>query len=158
MSSGAKSFIVIVVVVAVAAGGIYFAKQKSNNSASNSQSTENSGQVAGVTSETKTIDQPALPDTLLTTDIIFFYGSTCSHCKKVEQFFSDYQMDKRVTFEQKEVYDNQDNAQLMTEKQALCKDLAEADKGGVPFMYSSKKCIVGDQPIIDYFKQLTGIE
>ena len=152
MNNGFKSFIIIVIVAAVAAAGIYFAKSKSTKNDSPTNQTAQS-----TTPETKTIEQPSLPDTPLVTEAIFFYGSTCPHCKKVEQFFSDYQMNKRVKFEQKEVYSDKNNAQLMTEKQALCKGLSEDDKGGVPFLYAPNKCLVGDQPIIDYFKQLAGI-
>lgn len=150
MSSGAKSFIVIVIIVAIAAAGIYFARVKTDKSEP-VQTTED------VTPDTKTVEQPALPETPLATEAIFFYGSTCPHCKTVEEFFTDYQMDKRVTFERKEVYNDKKNAQLMTEKQNLCKDLSEDDKGGVPFLYTPNKCVVGDKPIIDYFKNLTGI-
>jgi len=49
------------------------------------------------------------------------------------------------------------NASLFLEKQNACKGLADDDKGGVPFLYTPEKCIIGDTPIIDYFKEKLGM-
>lgn len=147
MSNSAKTFIIIIILVVAAGAGIFLAKRASHNKAQTT-TTETSTETA--TEESDDNQTPAVE-----TDLIFFYGSTCPHCKKVEEFFSTSKVARKVSFEQKEVYGSKENADLMTEKQKLCKTLSEDDKGGVPFLFgdSGNVCIVGDQPIIDYFKE-----
>ena len=153
-----KNLLIVAVLIILVVSGILLLKDKvadgknntTQNVADTSQDTDTSnGQVAG-TSTSSGITQKD-------TDFILFYGSTCPHCKKVDEFISQYNITKYLKFQQLEVFENEDNANLMTEKQSQCKDLADSDKGGVPFLYSSQKCIVGDQPVIDFLKQQAGI-
>lgn len=131
---GTKAFLIIVFFVALAVFGIYLAKGKSKDSAKESK-------------EQTQIDASNAKDI----GAIFFYGSTCPHCKNVEKYFNENKVQEKIKIDMREVYGSKENAQLMTEKQNLCKDLSEDDKGGVPFLYTPEKCVVGDQPIIDFF-------
>lgn len=137
-----KIFAIIVIFVALAGLGIYFATKSTSDKTSKDTSSE-SGTVAGET----TIDTSNAKDI----GAIFFYGSTCPHCKKVEEYFKTNRVEEKIKVDQREVYGDKNNAAMMKEKQNLCKDLAEENKGGVPFLYTPEKCIVGDQPIIDFF-------
>jgi glutaredoxin len=130
-----KIFAIIVVFVGVAGLGIYFASKSDSNKSEKSEKTEE------------------VVDTSNAKDIgaIFFYGSTCPHCKKVEDYFKTNKVEEKIKVDQKEIYGDKSNATLMQEKLKLCKDLTEDDKGGVPFLYTPDKCILGDQPIIDFF-------
>jgi glutaredoxin len=152
MKKGSAVTTIIILIVLVAIGiivGIYLSKNKSGNSNTNTTSEENqNGSVAGASTETREI--VSTPEA----DIIIFYGSTCPHCKKVNEYIIANNIDKIVKLQHLEVYNNQSNLDLMKQKLEQCKNLSEDDKGGVPFMYSSTKCLVGDQPIIDYLKEL----
>jgi glutaredoxin len=90
------------------------------------------------------------------TNIILFYGNGCSHCARVEQFVQENNIQSKVPFEQKEVYYNQQNAGELALKAAACG--MPTDSIGVPFLWNGENCIIGDQPIIDFFKQKANIQ
>jgi glutaredoxin len=84
--------------------------------------------------------------------MIFFYGITCPHCAKVEEFFKENKIEEKFQFEKKEVYKDKTNAKiliLIAKKKCSLPD----DKIGVPFFWTGENCIVGDEPIINYFKE-----
>jgi len=85
--------------------------------------------------------------------IILFYGSGCPHCKRVEDFIRENKVKERISFEEKEVYFNKENSKKLIEIAKGC-GLKE-NEIGVPFLWDeeSKKCIVGDDPIINFFKE-----
>jgi hypothetical protein len=157
--NGTKTFLIIVAIIVVAGAGIYFAKNKTDKEQSGGKTEQTAdsggGEVAGTTNSDTSQDSSQLASK---TEIMFFYGSTCPHCKKVEEFIANNNIEKKLNIKKYEVYSNNDNANLMTEKQKLCKNLSEDDKGGVPFVYTSDKCLVGDTPIIDFLKQEAGIQ
>jgi len=109
-------------------------------------------------------------------DLILFYGSTCPHCKIVEEYISKNQIDQKLKISQVEVYDNKSNANTFSNMvKEICPN--ESDwiggpkpsldganptiyQGGnlpVPFLVDQKdkKCIVGDTPITDYLSEKT---
>lgn len=153
--SAATTVIIVIVLVIIAIfAGIYLGKKKgsSSNGNTNAISQENSnGSVAGASTETREVI--STPNA----DIIIFYGATCPHCKKVNDYIIANNIDKIVKLQHLEVYNDKANLDLMKQKLDQCKDLSADDKGGVPFMYSSTKCLVGDQPIDDYLGQQAGI-
>lgn len=148
-------FILIVAFVVIAALAIYFVSKgggdNTNQNANNKVADNSNGSVAGTSSDKNEIT--STPNA----EIIIFYGSTCPHCKKVDQFIVENKIDKIVPLQHLEVYSNRQNASLMQEKLNACKDLSDDDKGGVPFMYTPDKCVVGDTPIIDYLKEKAGV-
>jgi glutaredoxin len=83
--------------------------------------------------------------------LIFFYGDTCPHCKKVEEFFAQNKVTEKISFSQKEVYNNKDNGALLSEKAAECG--LKQDEIGVPLLWDNGKCLTGDVDIIDYFNK-----
>ncbi len=85
--------------------------------------------------------------------IILFYSDNCPHCKIVEDYLKQYQIDKKISFAQKEVYYNQNNTKELEIKAKICG--LPTDSIGVPFLWDGKKCLIGDQNIIDFFKQKT---
>lgn len=142
-----STVIIIIVLVTIGIGtGIYFAKKKSGNSNSNTTNQNTNGKVSGATSDTREVI--STPNA----DIILFYGATCPHCKKVNEYIVANDIDKVVKLQHLEVYNNKANLELMKQKLDQCKNLSEDDKGGVPFLYTPETCLVGDQPIIDYLK------
>ncbi|MCL5017157.1 MAG: hypothetical protein M1155_00625 [Patescibacteria group bacterium] len=86
--------------------------------------------------------------------IIFFYGQECPHCALVEQFIKENNVADKVSFEEKEVYHDPQNASELAEKANSCG--IATNSIGVPFLWDGKNCIIGDQPVIDFFKQKIG--
>ena len=147
-----KSFIIVTILVIVVVVGTIFAKNKfsgAKNTIDNSAA--NIAETTTPSSNSNTNIQQR------DTDIILFYGDTCPHCKIVEEYINKNNITRYIKFQNLEIYNNRNNAKIMLEKQDLCKDLSDDDKGGVPFLYSSEKCVVGDQPVIDFLKAKAGI-
>ena len=84
-------------------------------------------------------------------NMIFFYGDTCPHCKKVEDYMAQNNIRARLKFQELEVYHNQDNVQLLSDKAQQC-GLDTSQGIGVPFFWDGQKCILGDEDIINYLK------
>lgn len=88
-----------------------------------------------------------------TSQIILFYGDGCPHCTIVEEYIKENKITDKVSFVQKEVYYNQSNAKELKEKAKICG--LPTDSIGVPFLWDGEKCLIGDQDIINFFKQKT---
>ncbi|MFA6919406.1 MAG: hypothetical protein WC244_04875 [Patescibacteria group bacterium] len=91
-------------------------------------------------------------------DIILYYSLTCPHCEVVENFITQNNITEKVSFQNKEVSENQDNAiELMTKAQ---KCSIATDSIGVPFLWDGEnsKCIVGEPDITQFFKDKAGIK
>ncbi len=88
--------------------------------------------------------------------IIYFYGEGCPHCANVDQFLKDNKIEEKVSFEKKEVFNNQDNAKELVDLSQKCG--LPSDQVGVPFLWDGSKCYVGDTDVINFFKQKTGIQ
>jgi glutaredoxin len=84
-------------------------------------------------------------------EMILFFGDTCPHCKNVDKYLEDNGIRNKVKFQELEVYQNKANAELLTAIAKKC-NLDTTGGVGVPFLYDGSKCIQGDQPIIDFFK------
>jgi len=158
-----KSFTIITLIIVLIVFGIIYTKNKvGSKDSQNLDTNETTSSANDLTAPDATVGdntQPEKPDSGIikkNTDIMLFYGSTCPHCKKVEEYISANKIDSYLSFQNLEVYDNQDNAKLMTQKQNECKNLSDDNKGSVPFLYSSETCLVGSDTIIDYLKQQAG--
>lgn len=84
--------------------------------------------------------------------MILFYGDTCPHCKNVENYIAANNIKAKFSFQELEVYNNKDNAQLLGEKATQC-GLDTTNGVGVPFFFDGQKCILGDQEIINFFQK-----
>ncbi len=80
---------------------------------------------------------------------ILFYGDVCPHCKNVEDYLE--KNPSNIKYRHLEVYRNKQNASLMNSKAKACG--LESDSIGVPFLFDGKNCLIGDQDIINWFKQ-----
>lgn len=85
------------------------------------------------------------------TQYTYFYGESCPHCANVDQFLKDKGLDKSLKMTRKEVYYNDFNAKDLAEQATDC-DI-ETDQLGIPLLWDGRDCIIGDQPIIDYFRE-----
>lgn len=87
------------------------------------------------------------------TNMILFYGESCPHCQNVETYINENGIKNKIKFAEKEVSQNKTNAALMERKAKVC-GLDTAQGLGVPFFFTGKDCLMGDEPIINYFKAL----
>lgn len=84
----------------------------------------------------------------------YFWGNTCPHCKNVADFLETWALKDKIKITKMEVYENKDNAKIIVERAVVCK--IPKDQIPVPFLVTpSGKCLLGDQPIIEYFKKIT---
>jgi hypothetical protein len=128
--------VVLIVIVVILAGIIFWAFQ--------------SGFFANIFSG------PAKP-VAIPEGIILFYGQGCPHCKIVDDFISQNQIENEVKFTKLEVWYNKENQIVLGEVVTKCG--IKADTVGVPFLYDGKdKCYIGDETIINFFKNEAGIK
>ncbi len=85
--------------------------------------------------------------------MILFYSDSCPHCQNVEAYINENGISNKIKFSQKEVSQDQANATLMERKANEC-GLDTTQGIGVPFFFNGQECLVGDEPIINYFKTL----
>lgn len=83
--------------------------------------------------------------------MILFFGDTCPHCKNVENYIAANNVKNKLNFQELEVFNDQDNANLLGEKAKQC-GLDTSNGVGVPFFFDGQNCIQGDEPIIEFFK------
>lgn len=134
------SFFVILILVIAGLYGYYLYKQNSNNKICN-----------------PTAYKIAASGNLsLPSGIVFYYGSTCPHCKLVEEFMKNNSIESKISIIQKEVFQNKTNADEMVNIQNLCK-LPQEDIGAVPLLYLNNTCYLGDKDIICILKSLGGL-
>lgn len=81
--------------------------------------------------------------------VILFYGDGCPHCAIVEDYIKENDIKNKVSFEEKEVYYNQNNSNDLVQKAKACG--IPTNSIGVPFLWDGENCYVGDQKIIDFF-------
>jgi len=87
---------------------------------------------------------------------IFFYGNTCPHCADVERWMQENKVEKKIKITKKEVYDNQQNAQELTQAAEKCG--LPTDSIGVPFLFAEGKCLIGTPDITSFLSQKAGIK
>jgi len=95
--------------------------------------------------------KPASQENQQLSQMILFYGDGCPHCAIVEEYIKENSIGDKISFAQKEVYYNQNNAKELEAKAKICG--LPTDSIGVPFLWNGEKCLIGDQDIINFFKQ-----
>ena len=98
-------------------------------------------------------DETATAENQPASQIILFYGDGCPHCAIVEEYIKENNINDKISFAQKEVYYNQNNAKELEAKAKICG--LPTDSIGVPFLWNGEDCLIGDQDIINFFKQKT---
>jgi len=93
--------------------------------------------------------------TIEPTGIILFYGDGCPHCAFLDKWITDNGVEGKVSFTKLEVYNNQANQKLLVEKATVCG--IATDSIGVPFLWTGTDCLVGDEPIEQFFEQKLNI-
>lgn len=91
---------------------------------------------------------PASPE-----GIILFYGDGCPHCKIVDDYIKANNIKDKIKFTELEVFNNKDNAKILLAKAKICN--IDQSQIGVPFLWEGSKCLLGDQDVINFFKEKT---
>lgn len=87
--------------------------------------------------------------------IILFYGDGCPHCKNVDDFVSQNKIEDKVKFARLEVWHNKDNQNILAQVVQKCG--MQADQVGIPFLWDGEKCYIGQDDVINFFKQKASI-
>jgi glutaredoxin len=103
------------------------------------------------TNPTPTNITPTSSKNSLQNELTLFYGDGCPHCALVEAYLKENP--SKFNLKQKEVYYNEANQKELALRAKYCG--LQENKIGVPFLWTGSDCIIGDQPIINYFKQLS---
>ena len=82
--------------------------------------------------------------------IILFYREDCPHCKNVENYLSQNNVETTIQI-QKKAIENQKNAQELIKIAEKCK--IPKTELGVPFLYAENKCFMGEVEIMAFFDQ-----
>ena len=97
--------------------------------------------------------------------IILFFGEDCPHCKNVEAFIKENNIEQKVQFAKLEVpFYMKTSPQLVANSEILLKVAGICNvntKNGVPipFLYDgATTCLSGDVDVINFFKAKAGIQ
>ncbi|MEA1937300.1 MAG: cytochrome c biogenesis CcdA family protein [Patescibacteria group bacterium] len=79
-----------------------------------------------------------------------FYGNGCLHCAKVSKYFQENGILEKYGIEEKNI---SGNAKYASEFNRICQyDGILLDERGIPMLYFEGQCLMGDQPIINFFE------
>lgn len=83
-------------------------------------------------------------------EIVYYYGATCPHCKEVEEWIEKNKIKEKIKIEEKEVWENKDNALQLKKVAENCQ--LNSETIGVPFLYAEGKCFMGTPEVIKFLK------
>ena len=93
---------------------------------------------------------------ILDSELILFYGDTCPHCKDVDEFISQNQIDQKLKINKLEVYSNKNNSSLMAQMvKDNCPDELNPQGLPVPFLINTdiKTCFIGTPDITNHLTE-----
>ena len=79
---------------------------------------------------------------------VLFYSEACPHCQTVENYIDANQVMTRLNLEKKQV--NTNIEAVIAVAQSCHLDLQRLQ---IPLLWTGKRCIFGDKPVIQYFKK-----
>lgn len=83
----------------------------------------------------------------LSNRLIMFYSDRCPHCQIVESFLSSNQVMTKLPLEKRSI---ENNIQQIVTVAKICK--LDLQRLQIPLLWTGSGCIIGDKPIINYFK------
>lgn len=82
--------------------------------------------------------------------VVFYYGDTCPHCHRVDDFVKANNLDARLTIERKEVYNNAVNQKELLGVAFRC-GIKDREAVNLPFLWDGAKCRAGEKELMAYF-------
>lgn len=127
---------IVAVCVIILAGGVFLLTRESGSS-----------QVLNTANNASTVNS--------TTQYLYFWSKTCSHCANVAEFMESWEGKDSFEMKKYEINESADNRNLFIENGTkICNK--PANRLGVPLLITPDgECFSGDTPIIKYLKQLT---
>jgi len=83
--------------------------------------------------------------------VVLYYGDGCPHCAKVDAFITENNVEQKVQFIRKEVYNNKSNARELAKAAKQCG--LPTDNIGIPFLWTGTQCLTGEVDIIAFFQK-----
>lgn len=84
---------------------------------------------------------------------MLYYSASCPHCKVVEEYIETNRVEEKFRFARKEISQVAANQQDFI---AAASDCGVAPESlGVPMLYAEGRCYLGQEPIINFFKEKT---
>jgi len=80
-----------------------------------------------------------------------YFRPECPHCQNVEKYIADNKIGEKFTIQIKNIDENGEYANELMARSQLC--AIDAATVGVPFLYDSGECYMGEDEIINYFEQ-----
>lgn len=114
--------------------------------------------VGGVFLTSKGQDSDSSGSYPLPTELTYYWGDGCPHCKIVEDFLETWEKNlpagrRGLKIDKKEVWNNVAYAKELKARYEYCK--VSQSEMGVPLLFTPEgKCYSGDTPIIDYLKNI----
>lgn len=96
--------------------------------------------------------------------IVLFFGEDCPHCKIVEDFITQNKIADKVSFTNLEVpFGLKSSPQLMSNAKLAIKlaqgcNMDVSNGISIPFLYDGKNCLLGQDDVINFFKEKAGIK
>ncbi|KKP68656.1 MAG: hypothetical protein UR66_C0004G0056 [Candidatus Moranbacteria bacterium GW2011_GWE1_35_17] len=84
-------------------------------------------------------------------DIVFYFGSDCPECENVEKYLQEKDIRNKISFEEKNINKNEEDANQMAEDAMYCN--LDEESFGVPFLWADGKCYAGEKDITDLFNE-----
>jgi glutaredoxin len=84
--------------------------------------------------------------------IVLYYGSTCPHCKDVDTWLKTNNVQAKVPYQEKEVYEDKANAKELLSTAKVC-GIKDEKLVGVPFLWTGSACLTGGPDIESFFEQ-----
>lgn len=149
-----KILIGIIVGLLIVGGFLFLKPQEANGP------TKDTVKMADETPEKETVvkKQDATSDVdfeNLKGETVYYYGATCPHCVDVNEFLEENDIASKVDFTKKEVWNNKDNANELSEVAQKCG--INPGSIGVPFLYADEKCFIGGPDVEGFFSEAAGL-
>lgn len=80
-----------------------------------------------------------------------YINQDCPHCRNVEEFILENNLEDKYTIEYKDIYSNGQYTNELIARSQLCS--IETEKIGVPLLYDSGECYMGEDQILAYFQK-----
>ena len=85
---------------------------------------------------------------------IYFWSKTCPHCTNVSEFIDSWSGKDKTVLTKIEINESDQNRDTFLKTSQSC-DIPDDQKSAVPLLVTPEdKCILGDNPIIDYLKTI----
>jgi len=83
--------------------------------------------------------------------IVYYYGTECPHCQRVQEFLDSNNVTDTVRYAQKEIWhDTQNNDELTSRAKSVCG--LDPSQIGVPLVIADSQCFTGETDVMNFFK------